>query len=260
MAYSHTPSELPKAGPERERGLPEGTQHAQGPGQGWRPADTCEPRAGARPGVISAGMREGLPQALTRTAVAQQTFLGHHGVKPRQDTRAEGNLLTALMGKLRLAGGGDLPRWTSGPGWDWTAMAPAQACSSGPHCPGLLQGGLQPLRCLEHEVTGKGCQGVPSVSGIQLVQTPLGSLSSQDDPRAASTREGENTGRSARSTWGDPTTPFCGPRGQGAHPRSKSQCSGTGNPGDAFLGRFRFGGAGPESWLLGGDLLRCDEL
>lgn len=104
-------------------------------------------------------------------------------------------------------------------------------------------------------------QGVPNVSGVQLVQTPSGSLSSRDNPRATSTREGENTGRSVGSTWGAPTTtPFYGPRGQGARPRSKSQHSSTGNPRDALLGRFRFGGAGPESWLLGGDLLRCNEL
>lgn len=60
MAYSHTPSELPKDGPEKKRGLPEVTQHAQGRAGGQRtPVSLGQ---GLDPGSSALACRRGSPR------------------------------------------------------------------------------------------------------------------------------------------------------------------------------------------------------
>lgn len=145
----------------------------------------------------------------------------------------------------------------SGP-QDWTTLAPTQACSSGPHCSGLLQGSLWSLRCLEHKVTGRGAAECVSLRHPAAANSSRSLAMPQADPGASSKREGRKENTDLQAPPGGTLQQPCvtegdvqALRGQESCPKVTEQVHWHWKPQqNPSLGRLCIRGAGPESWLL----------
>lgn len=121
--------------------------------------------AWGRPGVRSPGPQKDAGGVLPGLDAPWESLTKPSGPETRADGKTEVD-----RGVVTSPG---RPWVGQGVGWDWATLAPTQACSSGPHRPGLWQGGLWPIRCLEHKVTGGGCrtsQGVVLATHSSRIQ------------------------------------------------------------------------------------------